>query len=271
LAIDYSPREYSVRIAGLERSSFVDYPGKLAAVIFTPGCNLDCFYCHNRHLLSPGETDVVYKPEDVLRFLRSRVGLLEGVVISGGEPTLQKDLEPFLTDIHAMGFAVKLDTNGTQPWVVQPLIEKHLLDFVAMDVKAPRNRYDEIAGRAVDIHAVEESVRLLMHSGVDYEFRTTFAPQLTALDIVTIAAWIYGARRYVLQQYRPPGLGVDMFGLVDSPPQRKPEYICQAAMLARGFVKNVEVRGLDVELDLHTEPLPTAATTTPPVEKFARS
>jgi len=261
-----------MRIAGIERSSFVDYPGKLAAVIFTPGCNLDCFYCHNRHLLSPGEKDAAYKPEDVLRFLHSRVGRLEGVVISGGEPTLQKDLEPFLAEIHAMDFAVKLDTNGTQPWVVQPLIEKRLVDFVAMDVKAPRNRYDEIAGKPVDIHAIEQSVRLLMTSGVDYEFRTTFAPQLTALDIVTITTWIHGARRYVLQQYRPPGLGVDMFGVVDSPQPRTPAYICQAAMLARGFVKHLEVRGLDVELDLHTEPLPTAATTaTPSVGTFARS
>jgi pyruvate formate lyase activating enzyme len=245
----------------------VDYPGKLAAVLFTPGCNLDCFYCHNRHLLSPGEKDQVYDPDDVLRFLRRRVGLLEGVVVSGGEPTLQKDLEPFIAEIHSMGFAVKLDTNGTQPWIVQPLIEKGLLDFVAMDVKAPRHRYDEIAGRPVDIHAIEESVRLLITSGVDYEFRTTFAPQLTALDIVTIAAWIHGAKRYVLQQYRPPGLGVDMFGVVDFPQPRKPDYIAQAAMLARRFVQHVETRGLDVEMDLHTEPLPTAATTTT-VEKF---
>ncbi len=256
-----------MRIAGLERSSFVDYPGKLAAVLFTPGCNLDCFYCHNRHLLSPGEQDVVYKPEDVLRFLHSRIGKLEGVVVTGGEPTLQKDLEPFIEEIRVMGFAVKLDTNGTQPWVVQPMLKKGLLDFVAMDVKAPRNRYDEIAGKPVDIRAIEESIRLLMTSGVAYEFRTTFAPQLSALDIVTIATWIHGARRYVLQQYRPPGLGVDMFGVVDFPAPRKPAYIAQAAMLARGFVKHLEIRGLDMEIDLHTEPLPTIAS----VEKFAQT
>ncbi|MBN1942137.1 MAG: anaerobic ribonucleoside-triphosphate reductase activating protein [Phycisphaerae bacterium] len=246
-----------MRIAGLERSSFVDYPGKLAAVLFTPGCNLDCFYCHNRHLLSPGEKDQVYDPQDVLRFLRSRVGLLEGVVVTGGEPTLQKDLEPFLAEIHSMGFAVKLDTNGTQPWVVQPLIEKGIVDFVAMDVKAPRNRYDEIAGKPVDIHAIEESVKRLMTGGVDYEFRTTFAPQLTALDIVTIATWIHGAKRYVLQQYRPPGLGVDMFGLVDFPRPRPPEYIAQTAMLVRRFVKHIEVRGLGVEANLLSAPSPS--------------
>ncbi|MBN1555555.1 MAG: anaerobic ribonucleoside-triphosphate reductase activating protein [Phycisphaerae bacterium] len=252
-----------MRIAGLERSSFVDYPGKLAAVLFTPGCNLDCFYCHNRHLLSPGEEDVVYSPEDVLDFLRRRVGLLEGVVVTGGEPTLQKDLEEFLAEIHSMGFAVKLDTNGTQPWVVQPLIEKRLVDFVAMDVKAPKSRYDEIAGKPVDISAVEESVNLLMHSRVDYEFRTTFAPQLTALDIVTIAAWIHGAKRYVLQQYRPPGLGVDMFGLVDSPKPRPPEYIAQAALLVRRFVRHIEVRGLGYEPDLLTKEKLTTPVSSP--------
>jgi len=248
-----------MRIAGIERSSFVDYPGKLAAVLFTPGCNLDCFYCHNRHLLAPGEDGLRYDAEDVLRFLRTRVGLLEGVVLSGGEPTLQDDLESFLAELRPMGFSLKLDTNGTRPWVIASILEKRLVDFVAMDVKAPRDRYEEIVGRPIDLEAIKTSVALLLRSGVDYEFRTTFAPQLSSVDIVTIATWIRGARRYVLQQYRPPGREVDMFGLVDSPPPHPPEYIYESALLARRFVQQCDVRGLDVELPSFRRTFPSTA------------
>jgi pyruvate formate lyase activating enzyme len=235
-----------MRIAGLEKNSVVDYPGKLAAVLFTPGCNMDCFYCHNRQLLSPGEDDPAYDPQKVLRFLHARIGFLEGVVISGGEPTLQKDLEPFLAEIRAMGYAVKLDTNGARPWVVESLIDKGLVNFVAMDIKAPPSRYEEIAGRPVDLGAVERSVLLLRQGRVDYEFRTTFAPPLSLVDIVAIATWIHGARRYVLQQYRPPGLGVNLFGLVDGPRPHPVREFSEAVMLAGRFVRQCCVRGLDL-------------------------
>ncbi len=244
-----------MRIAGLEKSSFVDYPGKLAAVIFTPGCNMDCFYCHNRQLLAPDESDRRYDPQAVLEFLRSRRFLLDGVVITGGEPTLQNDLEDFVRKIHNMGFLVKLDTNGMQPWIVRSLLEKGLLDFVAMDIKAPleAEKYAQIAGPDIDLDAINESIDLLMSSPVSYEFRTTFAPQLSMVDITKIATRIHGAASYVLQQYRNVGRSMDMFGLVDSPEPHSEEFICETAMLVRKFVAKCSVRGLLRELEAPTQ------------------
>ncbi len=256
-----------MRIAGLEKSSFVDYPGKMAAVIFTPGCNMDCFYCHNRQLLAPGEDDNLHDPQAVLEFLRSRRFLLDGVVISGGEPTIQGDLEDFIRQVKNIGLLVKLDTNGTRPWVLRSLIEKKLVDFVAMDLKAPveAEAYKKIAGLAVDINAINESIDMLLDGEVDYEFRTTFAPTLKTIDIAKIAARIHRAKSYVLQQYRKPGLGVDMFGLVDSPEPHSEKYVCQTAMLAQKFIPNCTTRGLSLPLK------PTASPVVANVENSAMS
>lgn len=233
-----------MRIAGLDKSSFVDYPGKVAATIFTPGCNLDCFYCQNRHLLGPDQPDSTYDPQAVLEFLRKRRGLLGGVVISGGEPTLQRDLPDFIRDVRALGYPVKLDTNGTRPWILRALLDANLLDFVAMDIKAPLSRYAEIVGRDINLDAVSESIDLLLAGSVEYEFRTTFAPQLSTIDILTIATRIHGAKRYVLQQYRPPGLEMNLFGVADAPRPRPPAYIREAAGLADRLVEECTIRGL---------------------------
>lgn len=238
-----------MRIAGLEKTSFVDYPDKVAAVLFTPGCNMDCFYCHNRHLLGPDSPHDLHEPDAVLRFLEKRVGFLDGVVISGGEPTLQPDLLPFVAKIREMGFAIKLDTNGSRPWVVRSMVEADLVQFVAMDVKAPLARYEEIAGGTFEVDAIQESIDFLLAGRVDYEFRTTFAPQLSKIDIVTIATRIRGAKRYVLQQYRPPGLGTDMFGLLDSPPPRPSAYLRETAELVARFVEHCEIRGIDTHAE----------------------
>jgi pyruvate formate lyase activating enzyme len=237
-----------MRIAGLEKSSFVDYPGKMAAVLFTPGCNLDCFYCHNRHLLAPGEDPAWYDPRDVLDFLARRAGLLDGVVVSGGEPTLQKGLPEFLSVCKALGLAVKLDTNGTRPWILRDVISRGLVDFVAMDVKAPLSRYEEITGRPVDLDAVTESIDFLLAGPMEYEFRTTVAPQLSMTDLITLAMRIRGADRYVLQQYRPPGLGTNLFGLTDTPQPRPASFLREAAGLLGRFVHTLELRGLPVDL-----------------------
>jgi pyruvate formate lyase activating enzyme len=233
-----------MRIAGLDKTSVVDFPGKIAAVIFTPGCNFDCWYCHNRHLLAPGEQPIRHDPEDVLDFLAMRVGLLDGVVISGGEATLQSDLDDFLAAVRALGFQTKLDTNGTRPWIVRDLLERGLLDYVAMDIKAPFSGYDDITMTNVDHKAVSETIDLLMDSGIEYEFRTTFAPPLTVADIAHIAMRIRGARQYAIQQYRTPGHGVDLFGIVPAPEPRSPREVFEAAEIARRFVSNTLVRGL---------------------------
>lgn len=233
-----------MRIAGIDKTSVVDFPGKIAAVVFTPGCNFDCWYCHNRHLLAPGEQPVNHDPQDVLDFLATRVGLLDGVVVSGGEATLQPGLDDFLAAVHKLGFATKLDTNGTRPWILRDLIDRGLVDFVAMDIKAAFAGYDEITQADVDRAAIEETIDLLMACGVDYEFRTTFAPPLTAADIAQIAMRIRGAKQYALQQYRVPGRGVNLFGVVEAPEPRTPQEVFEAADIARRFVPNTLVRGL---------------------------
>lgn len=192
-----------MKIAGLQKNSLVDYSSKVAAVVFTPGCNFDCFYCHNRSLLSACDDACMYDSKEILKFLEKRRGLLDGVVVSGGEPTLQKDLMVFLKDVKSLGFPVKLDTNGSRPAVIESIMEKGLVDYIAMDLKAPFERYDEICGVPVDIKAIRRSINFLMQGLVEYEFRTTVVPQLGVEDILTMAQSIEGARLYVLQQFRP--------------------------------------------------------------------
>ena len=187
-------------IAGLQKTSFVDYPGKLAAVVFTPYCNFNCTYCHNDHILG---RDTELLPESkVLEYLAKRSDILKGVVISGGEPTLQQNLETFIRQARELSYAVKLDTNGSKPEVLQALLKKELLDYVAMDIKAPLSKYCEIARTQVDTGALLKSIALIRNSGVSHEFRMTFAPALTIEDAVQGAMLVKGCERFYLQQYR---------------------------------------------------------------------
>lgn len=190
-------------IAGFNKTSFVDYPGKLCAVVFTPACNYDCWYCHNRHILRTYGLHPI--PEaDVLTHLEKRKGLLEGLTVTGGEPTLQKDLPDFLRKVKALGYAVKLDTNGSRPEVVKKLLEESLLDYIAMDIKAPLEQYERITRVKTDAAPLRESIALMLQAGIGYEFRTTFAPTLTQEDILALCDDITGAQSYWLQQYRLP-------------------------------------------------------------------
>ncbi len=190
-----------MKINGMQKNSFVDYPGKISAVLFTPGCNMDCFYCHNRILLD-GSYENLISSKDVLTFLESRKGFLDGVVVSGGEPTLQKGLLPFLRLIKSLGYPIKLDTNGTNPDVIKECLDEGLLDYIAMDFKAPLNKYKDICGTEVDLDNIMRSVDLIINSGISYEFRTTLAQGLDLDDIVEIAKQIRGAKLYVLQRCR---------------------------------------------------------------------
>lgn len=190
-----------MKISGLQKNSFVDYPGKISAVIFTPGCNMDCFYCHNRILLD-SNCEKLISCEDVLTFLENRKGFLDGVVVSGGEPTLQKGLLSFLTYVKGLGYPIKLDTNGTNPEVVKSCLDKGLVDYIAMDFKAPLHKYKDICRTDVELGNIVKSIDLIINSGINYEFRTTLAPGLNADDIVEIAEQIRGAKLYVLQRCR---------------------------------------------------------------------
>ena len=242
-----------MNIAGLQKCSFVDYPGKLAAVVFTPGCNMNCFYCHNPGLLG-AEPRLRHETADVLAFLERRRGMLDAVVVTGGEPTLQADLPEFLRQVRAMGFAVKLDTNGTRPEVLGRLIAARLVDSVAMDVKASPRQYHRVAGVRVDLDAIDESILTLLGGRVDYEFRTTFAPPLRATDLCQIASHIAGARRYAIQQYRPQADNPL------APLAHSDAYVRSAARLVMPFVDEVVVRGLGHASGAAGEYRPVAAT-----------
>lgn len=161
-------------IGGIEKCSLVDFPGRTAAVIFTRGCNFRCRYCHNPTLVYPDLFAPSLSEDDVFEFLDRRRGKLEGVVISGGEPTLQRDLIPFIGKIKAMGYLVKLDTNGSNPAVLRELFRLNMLDFIAMDIKAPFNKYSNICGVDTDIGNIRESIHIIENSRVGYRFRTTY-------------------------------------------------------------------------------------------------
>ena len=189
-----------MRIAGLEKLSTVDYPGKPAAVIFTAGCNYRCFYCHN--LAICGNPPLIDE-EEVFRYLGKRLPLLEGVVITGGEPTLQEDLVHVMRRIRGLGLAVKLDTNGSRPEILEPLLTERLADYVAMDLKAPLPLYPKICGCTAD--GIAESMSLLAASEIPYEFRTTVWPGMTEDMLFEMRDLLPAGSRWYLQKCRGNG------------------------------------------------------------------
>jgi pyruvate formate lyase activating enzyme len=193
-----------MRIGGLQKHSFIDYPGKISCVLFLAGCNFSCPYCHNPQLVDvSGVAGEPLTIEDFLAFLEERRGLLEGVVISGGEPTLHRDLPDLCRRIKYMGYAVKLDTNGSRPQMLRRLITENLVDYLAMDIKMELDRYVGGVARQCDTGAIIDSLELLMASGIDHEFRTTCVkPLVTAESIACIARLIQGSRLYALQPFK---------------------------------------------------------------------
>lgn len=240
-----------MRIAGFVPNSFVDYPGKIAMLVFTPGCNMNCWYCHNRHLIRASATDVYYNPASILADLEKKRGFLDAVVISGGEPTLQRDVAEFAAQVKELGFLVKLDTNGTNPDLVRTMLDEGLLDYVAMDIKAPFGKYEAVCCRAADTAAVRGTVALLArhaakNSGFTYELRTTFSPDLTREDILQLAEEVSIIARetsgaevllYTLQQYRPTPHTEDR-------PAHAPQYVRGTAEALQSVLPKVRVLGL---------------------------
>lgn len=197
-------------IGGIKKTSLVDFPGKVAAVVFTQGCNFRCGYCHNPSLvvLSPhwGEGAGV-RGKDFLSFLKTRIDKLDGVVISGGEPTLQSGLYDFIKEIKKMGFDVKLDTNGTNPDIVEQLLNDNLVDYIAMDIKAPLKKYEKIVDSIFNIENIPKTIDMILNSSIDYEFRTTvIKSQLTLDDFDKIGQMIKGAKHYYLQKFVPSNI-----------------------------------------------------------------
>ena len=225
-----------MQIAGIYKNSFVDYPGHIAAVIFTPGCNLDCWYCHNYHILKPGVE--VLEEKKLFDFLETRKKFLDGVVLTGGEPLLQDDALDFIRKLKGTGLLIKLDTNGSFPEKLKSILDEGLIHTVAMDIKAPFDQYEKITP-VWDIQSIKESVRLIIQSGIEYEFRTTFAPNLSAEDIGEIAKDIADAKKYCIQQYKK---SEGMRAKIAPEPHGLNE-IKKAENLARRYVPNVIVRG----------------------------
>ena len=191
-----------MRIAAIQKNSFIDFPGRLSCVLFLQGCNFACPYCHNPTLVRPvaddSESLVV---GEVLEFLEKRRGMLEGVVLTGGEPTLHPDLPELCAKIRELGYPVKLDTNGSRPAMVAGLIRSGLVDYLAMDVKTAPDRYAPLIWPGADPEAIRESIRSVRNSGLPHEFRTTAAvPPVDAEAVAEIADLIAGADRYALQR-----------------------------------------------------------------------
>lgn len=231
-----------MKICGLQKTTLLDYPGHVAATIFLGGCNFRCPFCHNKELLG-GDAQELYSPEDLLSFLKKRASILEGVCITGGEPTLfAKDLEALIREIRSYGYRIKLDTNGSRPDVLKHLCQEHLIDYVAMDIKTCQEHYSTVAGvSSLDISGIKESVTFLMNNDTPYEFRTTVVRELhSSDDFVKIGQWIKGCSAYFLQNY------------VDNDNVLMPGFSSYSAKELLNFVSllkpnisRVELRGID--------------------------
>src|SRR5680860_729506 len=218
-----------MKIGGLEKLSLIDYPDHIAAIIFTQGCNFRCSFCYNPMLVLPDAgrdnrniKEEGFSPlslENLFLFLRERHGRLDGVVVSGGEPTLQKSLPSFLKKIKGIGYDIKLDTNGTNPEMLASLIDAKLVNYIAMDLKAPFKKYEEVTGVSVNCDNLKKSVKIILGSSLPHEFRTTVVPGLlTESDILEMGNVIKGAKNWYLQTFKS---NID---LVDPVFQGKPAY-----------------------------------------------
>jgi len=196
-----------MKIAAIQKLTLMDFPGAVSCLIFTPGCNFRCGFCHNPEMVLPEKVKVLLNDliseEAFFAFLEERKDLLEGVCISGGEPTLQLDLIEFIEKVRALGFKVKLDSNGTRPEVLEELFEKKLLDYIAMDIKASELDYSLVSGVDIDIEKIKKSRDLIMNSAVEYEFRTTVVPDLHKIDeFSNLLEFIKGAKKFFIQNFR---------------------------------------------------------------------
>lgn len=224
-----------MNIGGMVKNSFVDFPNTLACVFFTTGCNFRCPYCHNSQLF---ENKPNISEERALTFLTSHKSFLEGVVISGGEPTLQRDLKEFIMKIKHMGYLVKLDTNGTNFEMLKDLVENKLVDYVAMDIKAPMKKYEIVVGKTDKLEEVKKSRNFLLENNVDYEFRTTFSNELTLIDLEEICKEIKGAKNFSLQK-------CNKVKDCDYSFEREKSEILQGFEIAKKYFKNAVLKGVN--------------------------
>ena len=189
-----------MNIAGVQKVTLLDYPGKVACEIFTQGCNFECPFCQNSSLIPITNTGE-FSEEEIFEYLNLRKNILDGVVITGGEPTVQKDLKSFIKKIKDLGLLVKLDTNGGNPKVLQELIDEKLVDYVAMDIKNIFNKYNITAGKKINLDNIKKSIEILKASKIDYEFRTTIIKEMHSLDDIVSICKLVGNVKYYLQNF----------------------------------------------------------------------
>ncbi len=232
-----------MQIHGFNKLTLLDYPEKLAATVFTGGCNFRCPFCHNATLVLNPSAQPLIAEDDVIEELAARRDRLEGVCITGGEPTLNSDLPDFITKIRDLGYKIKLDTNGSNPQMLDRLIREGLLDHIAMDIKSSPAGYAKATGlKNLSMDDIFRSVDLIMQSELDYEFRTTVVEGIhTINDFLQIAVWIKGARAYYLQQYKDSGDLIAPVGL--SAPSKKTLESYRAALQI--YIPNTYIRGVD--------------------------
>ncbi len=229
-------------ILGLQKTTLLDYPGKVASTIFTGGCNFRCPYCHNRDLVIPPADVMAYSEEDIFAHLVQKKKVLDGVCITGGEPTLHKDLPEFIAKIKDLGLLVKLDSNGTNPEMIKELVKNGHIDYVAMDIKHSKEKYNTIACmKSFDLTPIEESVEFLKEGLVDYEFRTTIMKEChNSDDIESIGRWLQGANAYYLQSYKE---SEQVINPIFSP--HTPDTLRTFVELLKPYIPNTHLRGID--------------------------
>jgi pyruvate formate lyase activating enzyme len=194
-----------MNIGGFQETSLLDYPGKLAAIVWTAGCNFRCPFCYNKQLVFEESEKIPL--QRIFTVLDERKGKLDAVSITGGEPLMHEELYKFIKTIKEKGYLVKVDTNGSFPHRLKNLLDNNLLDYVAMDIKATKEKYAQVAGIPVDVSAIDQSISMIRQQAPEYEFKTTVVPRFhTKEDILNIAQWIQGSKRYYLQQFKvkPP-------------------------------------------------------------------
>ena len=231
-----------MRICGFQVTSFVDYPGEVCSTVFTGSCNLRCPFCFNSDLVLRPEQLPQFSEEEIFSLLKKRIDFQGALCITGGEPALQADLLPFITKSKSMDLRVKLDTNGTCPEVLEKLLEAGILDYVAMDYKAPPQKYNLLTGANIDYSKIEQTITLLRSSPVAYEFRTTVVPSLLdENDLLEIANVLKGSRQLVFQQFKPLPTLLDERLLNEQP--YSGDRIEKVASLCRDLIHSVLLRG----------------------------
>jgi len=228
---------------GIQKTTLIDFPGKVACTLFLPKCNFRCPFCYNKQLVFDKSTGVEIPEKDALQFLDKRKGFLDGICITGGEPLLHEGIVSFCKKVKDLGLLVKLDTNGSKPALLKELLEQGLLDYVAMDIKACKASYDKAAGIKVDIGAIEQSIEAIRKSSVDYEFRTTVVPSLHSEDcLLRLGNWLSGSKRLFLQQFDSE------MPLLDSSLEGSKAYdnpkLQEFAKILQPFFGEVKLRGL---------------------------